>query len=529
MKVLHFAEYGPNKCGLYHTTKDLVKAEIGQGIDAHFVDVTVDDKGESVINKPGSKDGWMTTSDISVADDADILVRHTLIPNYLENSGIPLVMAIHGRPESSLLLDEKGLIPVVEGFHNKGKDCRYKAFFTFWPEHITFWERIVPKEKLHLVPAMVDLMEWRPGGEKLDLGEHAGNPNILIADIWRDDVTPFNEIMAVVEWIKKECPTAKLHIAAAPTGKGANVFFKALREEGVLGYAIGQTSKIKQLYAACDVVVTPHTIATRIVREGRATATNVINSKELPAWWSSWKDKPKREKAIARQFAQKHYRISNAGIAIKRIYEKVLDDKSTKRKVFLDIGGHLGETVKRFYREVPDARHYEIHTFEPVKDCYDEMSNQLRRMKNVDTWQRLVIGTNEEHRNMFVGSENAHEGSTSVNRKITGGVNYDKPLSVATMNLRDLLETQFQYLEDHSIVLKMNIEGGEYELMQHIIKDNLMPYFNQIYVQTHKHKIEGDTAFYVELEKEFAEEAEKNGVQLFMQEKGMARFQCSQS
>jgi len=551
MKVVHFAPYSPHACGLYHTTKDLVKAEIGQGIDAHFVDMVREDavatpqpnaanskfpviggykpQQGSALGEPGKKDGWLTTSDVSVADDADILVRHTSLPNYLENSGIPVIMAMHGRPEGSILFDLQGDNPVVEAFHTKGQDSRYKAFFTFWEEHMAFWKRIIPERKLHYVPSMVDLMEWRPGGKRFDFGNHNGNPNILIADVWREDITPYQEVMNVVKWIKTECPSARLHIAAAPTSKGVNYFWHALRKEKILGFAIGQTKGIKALYSACDVIVTPHTLTTRIVREGRAMGKAVISSKELPEWLKAWKKNPAGVNRASRKIAEKEYRLSNAGIAVKAIYESILNQKPTKRKVLLDIGGHIGETVRRFYRQVDDARHYEIHTFEPVSDSHVALKKCTERMKNVTVWQRLVIGTNEEHRNMFIGSANDHEGSTSVSRKLSGGVNYDNPVQVATMNLRDFLETQFQYLEDHSIVLKMNIEGGEYELMQHIIKDNLMVYFNQIYVQTHKHKIEGDTAFYVGLEKKFAAEAVKHGVQLFMQEKGMARFQCSQS
>jgi len=528
MKVVHFAECRPHACGLYHTTKDLVKAEIGQCIDAHFVDIGAKD-GVADLKEPGKKDGWLTTSDVNVTEDADILVRHTSIPNNLENSGIPIVMAIHGRPESSILLDERGDTPVIEALYNKGNDCRYKAFFTFWPEHVSFWERIVPKEKLFVVPAMVDLMEWRPGAKKYDFGEHSGNPNILITDIWREDVTPFVTIMAVAEWIKNKCPTAKLHIAAAPTGKGANILWKKLRDEGVLGYACGQTSKIKDLYESADVIVTPHRMATRIVRESSAMAKAVIVPDALDEWWESFRKSKKAVAMSARRRAETDFRLSNAGKAVKKIYESILNKKPTKRKVLLDIGGHLGETVRRFYREVEDARFYEIYTFEPVPSCHKSLLSNLSRMKNVNVINSLVIGTNEEHRNMFLGSANDHEGSTSVTRKITGGVNYDKPLRVSAINLRKFIYANFTYLENHNIVLKMNIEGGEYELMQHIIKDKLMPSFSQIYVQTHKHKIEGDTAFYAGLEKEFAQEAEKNGVQLFMQEKGMARFQCSQN
>uniref|UniRef100_A0A6M3K231 Putative methyltransferase n=1 Tax=viral metagenome TaxID=1070528 RepID=A0A6M3K231_9ZZZZ len=529
MIVVHYAEMTPHACGLYHTTKDLVKAEIGQGIDAHFVDIRSKD-GVADLADPGKKDGWLTSSDPSVADDADILVRHTSIPNEMENSGIPVVMAMHGRPESSLLLDEKGEIPVIEAFYNKGQDCRYKAFFTFWKEHLPFWGLIVPEKKLHYVPAMVDLMEWRPGGEKFDLGEHAGNPNILIADIWRDDVTPFKEVMAVAEWIKKECPTARLHIAAAPTGKGANVLWRALRKQGVLGYACGQTKDIKALYEACDVVVSPHQMATRIVREGHAMGKLVIGAADLSWWLDEYKESSITAQKAARKHAEVDFRLSNAGEAAKTIYEGILNEKPTKRKVFIDIGGHLGETVRRFYREVEDARFWEIHSFEPHPVCFRKLCEVTRRMKNVSCYETAMVGhLSAGSRLLFPGNENVGEGSTFCLGKTTGKVDYTNPLEVVTTAIGEFLAWKIQPTE-HGVVLKMNIEGAEYELMKAILDENLIVLFSQIYIQTHKHKLH-ESAFeaHKQLEERFSKAAQEAGVQVFMTEKGMAKFQCSQS
>ena len=525
MKIVHYAEFSPHACGLYHTTKDLVKAERGIGIDSHFVDVRSKD-GVAVLGKPGQQDGWMTTSDPSVAEDADILVRHTSIPNDMENSGIPVVMAIHGRPESSLLIDEQGDNPVVEAFYNKGKDCRYKAFFTYWPEHVSFWERIVPKEKLFVVPAMVDLMEWRPGGTAFDLGEHKGKPNILIADIWRDDVTPFEEVMAVAKWIKEECPTGRLHLAAAPTGAGANILWRALRKENVLGFASGQTKDIKALYEACDVIVTPHTIATRIVREGNAMGKAVISCQGLTDWWKRYQTNRKSEEKLARGFAEAAYRLSNAGQAAKTIYESILNQKPTCRKVLLDIGGHLGETVRRFYREVEDARFYEIHTFEPHPVCFEKMTEILKRFKNVTFHRQAVVGGETGECNLFAGNVNEAEGSTLVLGKTTGGINYGDPIIVYTVNL---LDTVIKFGPDAQIVLKMNIEGGEYELMRFMLEKNIIGHFKQIYIQTHKHKLIGFSQPELsELEERLRASCREKAVELFMTEKGMARFQCSQ-
>jgi FkbM family methyltransferase len=457
-----------------------VKAEIGVGIDAHFVGVTGRD-GEGALQTAGQKDGWLTTSDVRVADDADILVRHTAIPNYLENAGIPMVMALHGRPESSLKLDESGHTPVVEGMFNKSQDCRYKAFVTFWAEHVDFWSRIVPPEKLHVIPAMVDLMQWRPGCKKFDLGENAGNPNILIADIWRDDVTPFEEIMAVADWIKNKCPNARLHLAAAPMGKGAMAFFHALGREKILGTVCGQMRDIKGLYEACDVVVTPHRIATRIRREAQAMAVPVTTADKLDEWWFMHKMAPEKLRRLTREYAETHYHIGIGGLLIKKLFDKILTPKPKQRKVFLDIGGHLGETVRRFYREVEDARHWEIHTFEPHPECFKALKANLSRMKNVTLHQKGVHSGCNGPQPLFPGEVNSGEGSTFLRGKQTGGVRYDDRIDVPVLpmcHVRDRIKLQ----EGDYNVLKMNIEGSEYMIMNELIAHDLLKYWNQIYI-----------------------------------------------
>jgi FkbM family methyltransferase len=330
--------------------------------------------------------------------------------------------------------------------------------------------------------------------------------------------------MAVANWIKTECPTARLHLAAAPMGKGAMAFFHALGREKVLGTVAGQIHFIKELYHACDVIVTPHRIATRVVREGFAMGKHVIQPNMLPQWWHDYQEKPGKMFLSARKYAEKNFRIAHAGHAIKKLFEKILTPKPKQRKVFLDIGGHLGETVRRFYREVEDARHWEIYTFEPHPECFEQLKANLSRMKNVTAFDKMVAPTSGETRKLFVGSVNGHEGSTALQGKTTGGVDYANPIQVQTIGIENFLK---QASADY-VVLKMNIEGGEYELMHDIITKPLMGYFNQIYVQTHKHKLpQIHIKNYAITEKCFADCAKHMGVDLLMQEKGMARFQCN--
>jgi FkbM family methyltransferase len=265
---------------------------------------------------------------------------------------------------------------------------------------------------------------------------------------------------------------------------------------------------------------------TRIRRESFATGTPVINADELDAWYEGYKISPERMSAAARRIAEKTLNLKQAGIAAKKIFEKILNNKPTKRKVFLDIGGHLGESVRRFYREVEDARHYEIYTFEPHPDCCKKLTQTLAKMKNVDVIKAAVVGDNSQERFLYPGSINQADGSSILKGKKTGGLDYDNPLQIKTIGLVAFLDSIDINRKDY-VVLKMNIEGAEYEIMDFLIKTDTLKYINQVYVQTHKNKIDDFTHISCSrTEIEFKAKAERDRVGLFMAEKGMAKFQC---
>ena len=117
------------------------------------------------------------------------------------------------------------------------------------------------------------------------------------------------------------------------------------------------------------------------------------------------------------------------------------------------------------------------------------------------------------------------EGGTLLKGKTTGKINYEKCHTVGTINLIRLID--HPDLQCDYRVLKMNIEGGEYELMSMMLEEGLIEYFDQIYIQTDAHKLDPKKHNeYRILEQDFRKACLADNVDLFMQDKGMARFQC---
>lgn len=493
MRIAHFAQFAPNRCGLYATVRDLVLAEQKlPGVDAGFIDYA-----ENGGCRVGQRDGDLVTMPLEWAYDADVLVRHTAIHPELHNSGIPIVMALHGRPESSYRLEAASKDnPVLTVIANKGQDERYRAFVTFWPEFLLPWSTIVPQRKLFCVPAPVDLTAYA-GGTDLHL---EGEPKILIADIWRDDVVPLNALFGAIEFLRRHAPKGKIHLVALPPDlKGVGPVVAQAKKAGYLGHLNGQIRGIRDYYQSCDIVVTPHVIATRIIREALAcgrpvvagdgcthtpwTANPAKPESYADAILSCWQnlDQAKRK---AREYAEKWFDPMTAALAMVEVCKGALSAKREK-KVFLDIGAHLGESVHRFFRERSDAGEFDIFCFEPQPANFGPLMANVGTIPNVSVIPAALSST-DGTAEMYCGKAQDGEGSTTFKGKQTGLIDYGKSVTVRSLPLADWLE---KHPADY-VVVKMNIEGGEYDLIPHLIQTGAMAKIDELYVQLHSTKFD---------------------------------------
>ena len=278
MKIAHFAVFSPNQSGMYGTVRDLILAERMQGIDAQFVDYSIDGSG-NVFSRVGLVDkDIITVSHDWAYKEADILVRHSLITEPIIQVGKPIIMTMHGRPEYSFMQEHEGKTPVASIMINHEFDDKYAAYVTFWEEHLLFWNLMLPGRQIDYIPAMVDLKKFNPEGPKYKTVDFTGSPNIIVADMWREDITPFSMIEAVETFRQKYCKTAKLHIfGLPPKDKGFTAqMSQRLHDNGLLGEGNMLVPFMDTVYRAADILVTPHRIATRVIREAMASGCPVV-------------------------------------------------------------------------------------------------------------------------------------------------------------------------------------------------------------------------------------------------------------
>lgn len=528
MRIVHFAQFGPRSCGLYETAKDLILAERKLGIDARLVDI---DENEN--SRIGLKDGEIVTDNPEIALDADVLIRHTAIHAKYQNIGKPIIMCLHGRPESSYRLSSSGP-NIIEAVANKADDARYKAFVTFWPEYETAWRSIVG-DKLHVVNTPVDL-EYYSGGENQNF---AGTHKILIADIWRDDVIPLDCIFGSVKYIEKYEPTAKIHLVGIPTsGKQYEALKPILKGiSKYIGSASGQMKDIRDWYKSCDCLVTPHTIATRVIRESLAAELPVVaapgckyteykadmRNPDLAAYAIGLALSDPLAKKGAVYAAKKYFNSAVTASQMIELCEKVIKNSKLRsqnsRKIFLDIGGHLGESVRRFYRERNDADQFEIYCFEPDPAIASKCFSNIGMIPNV-TVIDSALASEHTVREMHIGTVNAGEGSTLMSGKQTGGLR--NTLSVNCRDIKEFFDSLGKF--DYCIV-KMNIEGAEYELLPYMVKTGLFDKIDELYIQLHSLKFDLINRMKMDaVELQWRQDMKNYKTRIFDRTKGMASF-----
>lgn len=192
------------------------------------------------------------------------------------------------------------------------------------------------------------------------------------------------------------------------------------------------------------------------------------------------------------------------------------------KKLFIDLGGHLGQSIERFYLTVPNASSWDMVSFEPL--THTDLLTNTKKYGNVTVIPKAawIEDTNLQ---LFIDKHIKGIGSTVLRGKLTGKIDYQHPAKVQAINFPVWFE---QKQKDYNyIVIKMNIEGAEYMLLPYFIKRGLLSKIDELYVETHCHKFGSsirDT--FKQIEDMFIKKAREFKTKLYFYTNGILFFQC---
>ena len=284
MRIVHFAPFAPNACGLYEAARDMVIADFIAGHDVYMIDtgITVGDTyipGE--IGKRDDRGGsYIVSSDPFIVNSADIIVAHSGIPdNWIAYNQAPIIWILHGRPRACFKPENEGRGHSYSLMAQLAQTPRVKKLVTFWPYHVKFWEPIMSKDKLVCFDAPpIDQSRFSPNGPKY-VHQKKGKWNILVADNWREDVDTYEMIHGIIE-ASKRVDGLKVHFCSMFKTDGPWRFLlNELDKNGCLGEVAPLVINMEHRYRDVDFLISPNRIVVRTIGEAMSCGIPVIAAK----------------------------------------------------------------------------------------------------------------------------------------------------------------------------------------------------------------------------------------------------------
>jgi len=169
-------------------------------------------------------------------------------------------------------------------------------------------------------------------------------------------------------------------------------------------------------------------------------------------------------------------------------------------KIFIDCGANRGQSIELFLKNWDDAADFNIYSFEcsTSKKLQTAIQNVIKenisKCKSIEYINKAVWIKDEQR----IFYDEGNESSSLLIKKTRLN-----PVLVECIDLSQWIKKTFN--PDDFIVLKMDIEGAEYEIFNKLMEDDTLSYINKLYGELHSRKcgknIEDDIKLVTEIEK----------------------------
>lgn len=152
-------------------------------------------------------------------------------------------------------------------------------------------------------------------------------------------------------------------------------------------------------------------------------------------------------------------------------------------KVFLDCGSRIGESITKFFSMYNNAKDFSIYMFEPNPVCFKLISNNPRFAK-FEKFSLAVSNHNGKAKLWGCVKTNTSVGATLEHSKADWDkVEADDFVEVDLLDLSTFIINNFSF--NDCIILKLNIEGAEYDVLEGLLHSGAVDKISHFYVDFH--------------------------------------------
>jgi len=178
-----------------------------------------------------------------------------------------------------------------------------------------------------------------------------------------------------------------------------------------------------------------------------------------------------------------------------------------KRGLFIDCGSNLGQGFSFFEQYFP-LKTFDYILVEPNPFCKEELIKKINQKKQEGSIDLIVeAASTSEGTTKFYGLVEGNRGNTneaaSALRESASSwytVSEEDAITVDTFSLADFIRDKASFYK--IIVVKMDIEGAEYDVLDHLIKKGVHKKIATIFTEFHsQYMTEPDKTIYENREK----------------------------
>ena len=149
--------------------------------------------------------------------------------------------------------------------------------------------------------------------------------------------------------------------------------------------------------------------------------------------------------------------------------------------VYIDLGSYKGIMMSRVIKTFDEIDLFVA--FEPVPNFFHKLKKKFGNNSKVKLYNSAA-GVADEKKELYlckIGKKKIGQGSTLI-----PGV-YDSSITVKSINFSKYLKENFKISDN--IILKIDIEGYEYNLLEHLVETGNIKYINNIFCEWHLIKL----------------------------------------
>lgn len=153
-----------------------------------------------------------------------------------------------------------------------------------------------------------------------------------------------------------------------------------------------------------------------------------------------------------------------------------------KDLLYIDLGANCGKTIDSFLEEYPDAI---VHGFEPTPSLSAKLKEKYKDNLNV-TIHACAVGIEDGEKDFFINPTDPQSNTLMKNQKCKDywAVDYQSPIKVKVIDFTEWLKSHIgQYKR---IVVKMDIEGAEYEILPKMLLEGLVEACDEMRIEYHR-------------------------------------------